>query len=262
MNGENRLAVALANGVAGWRRGAGCVLDLVLPPRCYACGELVDVQGRLCSVCWPQLTLITAPLCHQCGLPFDFAIAGRQLCAACLARPPAFDRARAAFVYDALSRRLILAFKHGDRTDMARGLGQWLARAAAGLAAEADIIVPVPLHWRRLWRRRYNQSALLAEALARQVSRPLWRDALIRLRATPSQGGLSARQRRDNVRAAFAVAERSRSWLAGKRVLLVDDVFTTGATAEACAKALRRAGACGIDLVTLARVVRPSDVAL
>jgi ComF family protein len=158
--------------------------------------------------------------------------------------------------YGEASRKLILAFKHGDRTDAAPALAAFLARAAGGLLSECDVIVPVPLNRWRLLRRRYNQAALLAQSLARRSGKPVAVDLLRRRRATPSQGGLTAVQRRQNVRGAFAVRPRLAGQIAGRAVLLVDDVMTTGATVESCAAALRAAGAGRVDVVTLARVVR------
>ncbi len=158
--------------------------------------------------------------------------------------------------YDEASRGLVLGFKHADRTDGAPAYGAWLARAGAELIAEADLIAPVPLHWMRLFARRYNQAALLARALARRAGRPVAADLLLRRRHTPSQGRLSPAQRRRNVAGAFAVKPSRRPLLEGRRVLLVDDVLTTGATASACARTLRRDGARAVDVLVLARVVR------
>jgi ComF family protein len=234
--------------------------DALWPPRCLSCGAGVDQAGRLCPACWQRIDFIAEPLCRRCGLPFAFAIPGEDFgateCGACLRQPPPFDRARAAMRYGDASRKLILAFKHGDRTDAAPALAAWLARAAGGLLGDCDVIAPVPLNRWRLLRRRYNQAALLAQALARRAGKPVAVDALRRLRATPSQGGLTAAQRRTNVRGAFAVRPRWADRIAGRGVLLVDDVMTTGATVEACARALRAAGAARVDVVTLARVVR------
>lgn len=241
---------------AAWSGRA--LVDAVLPPRCLACRSAVEAQGSLCVDCWSGLDFIAGPVCAACGLPFAFEIGPGAICAACAARPPRFDRARAALVYGETSRDLILGLKHGDRLEMAPTLARWLARPGAALIAEADLVAAVPLHRFRLLARRHNQAALIAAALpgARAKLAP---DLLIRRRRTPSQGGLSARERRRNVAGAFAVRPSWRPKLAGKRVLLVDDVHTTGATLDACARALKRAGAAGVDALTVARVVRPSD---
>jgi len=234
------------------------LLDSILPPLCLGCGEIVETPGALCASCWPDFSFISAPHCACCGTPFAEDLGENALCVSCLGRRPRFRRARAALVYDARSRRLILPFKHGDRTDLARACGAWMARAGGDLLAEADLIVPVPLHWRRLFTRRYNQALLLARSVARQGEARLAPDLLRRSRWTGSQAGLVAKQRRSNVREAFDVHPRWRRALAGKTVLLVDDVLTTGATVEACARVLDRGGARHVDVLTLARVVRPA----
>jgi ComF family protein len=238
------------------RAGAG-LLNTLLPPRCLKCGITVDAVGALCPVCWPTMAFLAPPYCSVCGFPFEFDLGPGAVCAACAADPPIFQRARAVLRYDEASRDLILRFKHGDRTDAAPAFGQWLGRVGAELLADAELIVPVPLHWWRLFRRRYNQAALLSGALSRSSGAPAVNDLLVRRRATPSQGGLGAAQRRRNVAGAFAVHPRRRDVLAGRRVLLIDDVLTTGATVEACGRALLKAGARAVDVLTLARVVRP-----
>ncbi len=251
-----------ATGLRSWGaalRGAGtAALDLLLPPRCLACGVMVEANGLLCPRCWSGLDFIAPPLCESCGLPFAFAVAERTRCAACLAEPPAFARARAALVYDDASRRLILGFKHADRTEAAPTFARWLLRAGAPLIAEAELIVPVPLHRWRLLRRRYNQAGLLALAVGRLTERPVVPDLLVRRRATPSQGGLGRLGRRRNVAAAFALRRGREEQVRGRRVLLIDDVHTTGATLAECVRALRRGGAAAVDALTLARVT-PAD---
>jgi ComF family protein len=235
------------------------VLDAVLPPLCLGCGEIVGAPGALCASCWQGFSFVAPPQCACCGDPFAEHLGEDALCAACLARRPLFRRARAALAYDTQSRRLVLPFKHGDRTDIARACGGWMARAGAELLAEADLIAPVPLHWRRLLVRRYNQAQLLARALARgETGARLAPDLLRRRRWTGSQAGLRARERRRNVREAFDIHPHWAAEVAGKAVLLVDDVLTTGATAEACARVLQRGGARHVDVLTLARVVRPA----
>jgi ComF family protein len=244
----------------GWRgacREAGqVVLNAILPPLCLACGEIVAQPASLCAACWPRFTFIGAPHCQRCGLPFARDPGAGAECGECLARPPRFSRARAALVYDDRSRRLVLPFKHGDRTDMARAYGAWMARAGAELVAEADLVAPVPLHWRRLLTRRYNQALLLAARVAREADRRLVPDLLRRRRWTGSQAGLAGKQRHLNVRRAFDIHPRWQTELEGKNVLLVDDVFTTGATVDACVRVLLDAGARHVDVLTLARVVR------
>jgi ComF family protein len=242
--------------VSGVRRGGTAILDALLPPQCLSCRAIVDRPGHLCATCWRDMTFIAPPYCACCGLPFGVEAGPDLLCGECLARPRAFDRARAVLRYDEASRGPILAFKHADRTDAAPAFARWIVPAIGPLLAEADLIVPVPLHRWRLWRRRYNQAALLAQWLGRHAGKPVRPDLLLRRRATPSQGHLGRAERARNVAGAFAVAPRHRAAIAGRRVLLVDDVLTTGATVEACARALRRAGASHVDVACLARVVR------
>lgn len=248
--------------VADLMRSAGrLALDLALPPRCLGCGAEVGADVGLCARCWRGLSFIAAPLCDRCGRPFDFADASMLVCGACIAAPPLFARARTVVAYDEASKGMILAFKHADRTDAAPTFAAptfaaWMARAGAELLDAADLIAPVPLHRWRLWARRYNQSALIAHALGRITGRAVVPDLLARRRRTPTQGGLSRAGRRRNVEGAFAVPPSHRDGLAGRRVLLIDDVMTTGATVGECTRVLLRAGAAAVDVLTLARVVR------
>jgi ComF family protein len=245
------------------RRVMHGLLDLVLPPRCLRCGAAVQGDGRLCTACWRSLTFLGPPQCRLCGYPLPHALPAAPLCGECASEAPAYDRARAALRYDDGARRLILAFKHADRTDTAPAFGVWLARAGAELLAEAELITPVPLHRWRLLKRGYNQSAILARALARETGVPLIPDLLQRRRATRSQQGLSGRARLENVTAgAFRVHPWQRRHVEGRRIVLVDDVLTTGATAAACTRVLRRAGARQVDVLTLARVVRDAAMAI
>ena len=243
---------------AGLKKGGTRLLDIVLPPRCLKCGATVDSVGALCAACWPAVAFLAPPHCAACGLPFEFDLGPEAVCGACARERPVFERARAAFRYDEDSKDLILRFKHADRTDSAPAFARWMARAGDALVAEADVVAAVPLHWMRLFMRRYNQAALLASALGELASKPAVNDLLVRRKRTPSQGGLGAAARRRNVAGAFMVHPRHRARVEDKRVLLVDDVLTTGATVSACAAVLLRARARAVDVLTLSRVVRLS----
>ena len=232
-------------------------LDLLLPPRCLGCGAMVEGADRLCADCWRGLTFLGPPFCRACGYPLPETIAELPVCGACAQEPPVFERARAALRYDDGARGLILRFKHADRTDVVGTFGGMLERAGAELIADCDLVIPVPLHRWRLLQRGYNQAALLAYALADGGRRLVLPDGLQRVRATASQQGLSAAQRKSNIAAnAFRVHPRYRQRIEDRRVLLVDDVLTTGATVAACTRVLKRSGAAAVDVLALARVVR------
>lgn len=251
------LPSALRLGAAYAVRG---MVNAVLPPQCLACDALVATPGSLCAKCWSDAKFITAPQCCICGAPYSFDPGADLVCAACSRARPLYDRARSVLRYDELGRRLVVGFKHGDRTHGAPTFGRWLARAGAELIADADLVAPVPLHRLRLIRRRFNQSAMLAQAICRAPAGYALQfapDLLLRRRHTPSQAGLNAAQRRRNVRNAFSVNPRRISQIEGRRVLLIDDVLTTGATVSECARILSRAGATGVDILTLARVDAP-----
>ncbi|TXG83507.1 MAG: ComF family protein [Sphingomonadales bacterium] len=238
-------------------RGA---LDLVLPPLCLACREQVRDPGTFCARCWGQLRFLGAPCCAQCGAPFPHEVAPGLRCAACLASPPPYAAARACWRYGDAAAAAIVAFKHADRTEHAQALARHMLRVGAELLEPPDsVLAPVPLHWRRLWRRGYNQAALLATALAGMSGRPAVLDALVRKRATPSQQGLNRQARARNVARAFVVNPARRKRLAGTTVVLIDDVLTTGATVDACCRALLGAGVRDVRVLTVARVADDHD---
>jgi ComF family protein len=235
------------------------MLDLLLPPQCAGCGGPVGAPGQLCAECFAGIGFVTEPCCTRCGLPLPSLEAGgrQRLCAACHRQLPVWGRARAALLYDGGGRSLILRLKHGGGEDVAALLARHMARAGAALLQRADVLVPVPLHRWRLFRRGFNQSALLAGHLARHYGNAVSLDALRRTRATPSLGGLSAQARAEAMSNVIAVRVGRRDRIAGARVLLIDDVLTSGATAGACARALLDAGAANVDVLVGARVPDP-----
>ena len=234
-------------------RGA---LDLALPPLCAVCREPVGGKG-LCASCWSKLSFITRPYCERLGIPFVYDPGPGILSMEAIADPPAYHRARAAVRFDEISRALVHAFKYGDRLDLAPMLGRWITHAGGELLADADALVPVPLHWRRGWARRFNQSAILAAAISRQSGVPVAAGALKRVKATAQQVGLSRSERAANVQGAFRVPDEGKAAIAGRRLIVVDDVLTSGATVDCCARALLRAGAGRVDVLTFARVADP-----
>jgi ComF family protein len=228
--------------------------DVALPQLCAACREPVHGPG-LCPACWGKLSFIAPPYCERLGIPFPFDGGPGLLSMEAIADPPAYDRARAAVRYDDIAKKLVHSLKYGDRLDLAPMMGRWMATAGRNLVAEADAIVPVPLHWRRQWARRFNQAALLSEVISDATSVPVAHGALKRVKATPQQVGLKQTERALNVQGAFRVLPAHKGAVAGRRLILVDDVITTGATVDACARALLRAGAAQVDVLAFARVV-------
>lgn len=256
MNGGNAIAGLTRN----WsRKAARASLDVLFPPLCTACHARVGEAHALCGACWSKISFLDGPCCLCCGFPFEIDTGPDTLCAACHAKPRHFDRARSLLSYDEGSKDLILAFKFADRLDHAPAFARWLERSGSGLLTEADLVIPVPLHRWRLWKRRYNQSAVLAQRMAKLAGKPFAPLLLERKRPTPAQASMpSAKARLRNVLGAFGVPPHRQAGLKGQTVLLVDDVFTTGATLDACSRALKRAGTARVEVLTLARVVRPA----
>jgi ComF family protein len=237
-----------------WQHAARLALDIALPTLCVACREPVDGDG-VCAECWAKLSFIEPPLCPRLGIPFVYDPGAELLSMEAIANPPAYQRGRAAVRYDDVARTLVHALKYQDRTDLAPAMGRWMARAGRELLEEADALIPVPLHWRRGWSRRYNQSGALARVIERQSGVKVLPEALCRMRRTEQQIGLSRSQRASNVQGAFKVAGHRLSDIQGRRVVLIDDVLTSGATVDACARALLRAKAAQVDVLVFARVV-------
>jgi len=239
---------------AALRNTLRLTLDVALPQLCAACREPVEGTG-LCAACWSKLSFIAPPYCERLGIPFPFDGGPGLLSMEAIADPPAYQRARAAVRYDEIARSLVHALKYGDRLDLAPMMGRWMARAGRQLLAEADALVPVPLHWRRQWARRFNQSAVLAEVITQGSAVTVAHGALTRRKSTRQQVGLDKSARAQNVQGAFRVATGRKADVTGRKLLLIDDVLTSGATVDACARALLRGGAASVDVLVFARVV-------
>jgi len=244
------------------RRAASALADLLVPPLCLACHVPLASHHALCPSCWGQIDFIRPPLCDRLGLPMPFDVGGTMVSAAAAAAPPEYDRARAVARFEGPMRALVHDLKFHDRHDGVRLFGRWLQQAGAEILQDADLLVPVPLARARLLNRRFNQSALLALEVSRLTGIPADPFALRRIRRTLSQVGLSPEQRRKNVRGAFTVPEGRKPRIRGAHVVLIDDVITTGATAGACAMALKRAGAARVDVLALALVAEALPVAV
>ena len=238
-------------------RGLQTAVSLIYPPRCLGCGGLVDADFGLCGTCWRDTGFIGGTVCDACGVPLPGGgdVASPH-CDACLATPRPWAQGRTALLYRDMGRRLVLALKHGGRQEIARPGARWMAQAAQGLLPDTALIAPVPLHWRRLLKRRYNQSALLAKALSAETGRSWCPDLLQRVRHTPSLDGLGRAERYSVLQEAIAVHPRRRHRIIMRPVILVDDVFTSGATLTACTKACLAAGSGPVFVLALARVAK------
>ena len=237
------------------RAAARFTLGVVYPPTCIACGAATGEAHTLCGACWSEVRFIERPFCERLGTPFAVDLGIPLLSPAAIADPPVFQRARAVARYDDRARALVHRLKYGDRLELAKAMGGMMARAGAELLADADVIVPVPLHRSRLWWRRFNQAMTLSAVVARTSDVPCDPFLLARIKRTTSQVGLTKNQRGENLQGAFRVPTDAKPRLKDKRVLLVDDVVTTGATANAASRALLRGGASAVDVLAFARVI-------
>ena len=238
----------------GWR----ALVDFIVPPKCLLCREALIDPASLCLACWNTLKHIDAPVCNMLGTPFAYDQGRGAVSAAAVADPPTWDRARAAVAYDEVSRGLVQALKYRDTMEAGLLMARMMGRAGRELLEQADVIIPVPLHRWRLWSRRFNQAAFLSHQLALRASKPLQTDVLVRTKASRSQVGLKPEERRKNVAKIFAVVPNGISHIAGRKVLLIDDVLTTGATAASCAATLKTAGAAQVDVLAFALVISPA----
>ena len=242
--------------VWGQQRWRG-LIDFIVPPKCLICRNAIVDPASLCLLCWNKLKQIDAPVCNVLGTPFAYDQGAGAVSAAALADPPNWERARAAVAFDDASRGLVHALKYRDTMEAGLLMARMMGRAGHELIGQADVIIPVPLHRWRLWSRRFNQAAFLAQQLSRKFSKPLRTGVLLRTKSSRSQVGLKQDERRKNVAKVFAVAPDGISHIAGRKVLLIDDVLTTGATAGSCAAALKKAGAAEVDVLTFALVISP-----
>lgn len=240
------------------RSTARKVLDFALPPRCPGCGAITGEEHLFCLACWQKLHFLAQPCCRRCGLPFGFDSGEDAECGGCLASPPSYDRLRAAVAYGEIARKVVLKLKYSGRPAAAETIAHFMQRLIAGRESEA-MLVPVPLHRWRIWKRGYNQSALIASALARRTGHRAELDVLRRVKSTPSLRGLARRERALAVRGAFALSPQGREMVRGRTIILVDDVYTSGATVDGCAKALRRGGAARVEIICWARVLRQGE---
>lgn len=228
------------------------LLNFLLPPHCPICQKKILDSNAVCGKCFGKLNFISGAICQKCGKPLPYKEA--KICAACLQKPPIYHRAISVLKYNETSKALILPFKHADYIELTPLLAQWMSNRGKNLILDCDYLIPVPLHITRLFKRKYNQSALLAKEIARVYHKGYLPSILIRTKHTESQGHMGAKQRKENLKNAFKV--RNTNKIKGKKILIIDDVMTTGATVNECTKTLIKAGAQSVDILTLARVIR------
>lgn len=251
---EEILKQATSLGAVGWAK----LVDFLTPPLCLSCQVPVTSGASLCLTCWQKLQFLDDPVCDVLGTPFAYDEGEGAVSPAAIADPPSWDKARAVVAFDDASAHLVHMLKYNDRQEAGLAMARMMMGAGRKLLPETDVILPVPLHRKRLWQRRFNQAAFLSQKLAEASGKPWLHDVLLRIEATLSQVGLDAASRHKNVRHAFEVPPEKRPLIEGKSVLLVDDVRTTGATANACAETLKKAGAAQVNVLSFALVLEPA----
>lgn len=266
LHADQDMARARWQGIA--RLGSGLnacrrtMVDFVLPPQCPVCKSVIQDQGNLCGACWMSLNIVSAPVCDRLGVPFALPASPGTVSLEAQTNPPVYGRARCAVLFNEPARQLVHGLKYRDRHDYALPMARMMVQAGQELLIEADVIIPIPLHWRRLWSRRFNQSQQLAEHVGRLIDKPLLLDGLTRTRATPRQVGLTYGQRKRNVTGAFSVMPLKQEEIRGRGIVLIDDVLTTGATANAASRALLKAGAARVDVLIFAQVAEIIEAAI
>lgn len=247
--------VPVGSETSGWLKQVwNRLLDGIYPPSCLSCSAATTDHNGLCARCWQQMPLIGPPVCDRLGTPLPFPMSGQALSLAAISHPPVFERARAVTLYDGIGREMVHRFKYGDQLQLARPMARWMSVAGRTLIEDCDVIIPVPMHRLRLWQRRFNQAACLAYELSRLSGKPLMTQALRRVKRTKPQPGLSRNERADNLQGAFLADGPEAFRLSGLKILLIDDVLTSGATGNACTRALLRCSAKKVDLLCFACV--------
>lgn len=239
------------------RKQVQTAMQVIFPPRCVSCGEFVEEDFNLCGACWRGTPFVGGAICDACGTPLPGAPSEvLETCDDCMSNPPPWTQGRAVFLYEGRARQMVLRLKHGDRHDIVHPAARWMAAAGKDVVTERTVVCPIPLHWRRFLRRRFNQSALLASEMARHLAVPYVPDLLVRTRATLAMEGMSREERYDNLAASIVVNPKHTNRIKSQDILLVDDVMTSGATFSAATTACLEAKAAQVSVIALARVAK------